>query len=80
MAAVLFWLCALSGLLWLVLRDGEGPNWCLLLILTISSLWMVKAFSRSYTYFWGLWSETVVSEAYSLECVLKGEGTGGTKK
>lgn len=79
-AVILFWLCALSTIAGLALRGAVAPNWFALLVLAGSALWMVWGFSRSYTYFWGLWGDTIVTESYTLVCVPKVANGSGTKK
>ena len=56
-----------------------GPDWFFLAALALGSLLVVRGFSRSYNYFWTLWGDTIVTEAYALVCGPKIEGAGGKK-
>jgi hypothetical protein len=76
-ATVLFWFCVAAIAVGLLPKSGPGPNWLLLLALACGAFVMVRGFAGSYTYFWKLWGDTVVTEAYALLCVPRIEGAFG---
>jgi hypothetical protein len=82
MAACLFWLIVLSLVVSVaaVAIPGPGPNWAFLMVLAIACLCLASMFSRSYTYFWTMWGNTIVTEGYSLTCMPRIEGGLERKK
>jgi hypothetical protein len=72
-AAVLFWfsLLALGSGLITFNASGSAPHWVLLFALLGSSLLLVWGFSASYMYYWEMFGNTIITEAYSLICYPK---------
>ena len=64
-SAVLFWFSVLTIATALVF-GAPGVNWALLLALLGGAVLLVWGFSGSYMYHWGMFGDTIITEAYSL--------------
>jgi hypothetical protein len=67
-AAGLFWLSTLAvaggGVTWYL--AGVAPRWGLLAMLALLAFVLVLCFSSSYMYYWMLFGNTIITEAYSI--------------
>tara|TARA_Y100001933_G_scaffold68875_1_gene69878 strand:+ start:17569 stop:18348 length:780 start_codon:yes stop_codon:yes gene_type:complete len=67
-AALLFWLSIISIIVVLVTNQFAvtSPRWLLLVTILVFSLVVVWGFSASYMYYWKMFGDSVITEAYSL--------------
>jgi len=80
--ATVFWGCVAVTALGVVceLSGGAEPRWALVGVLTLASAGLAHLFARSYNYYWQMWGNTVVTEAFTLYCTPRIEKTREAKK